>query len=80
MKKIILFLSLFLVGCNSTSIDNTTFTPSNKVQVVLMYGQSNMEGHTYKQYLINILNRFNNNKYKLERLLTIMRSNSLSAE
>ena len=36
MKKIILFLSLFLVGCNSTSIDNTTFTPSNKVQVVLM--------------------------------------------
>lgn len=64
MKKIVLVLSLFLVGCNSTSIDNTTFIPSNKVQVVLMYGQSNMEGHTYKQYLINTMGEEKTLKYK----------------
>ncbi len=65
MKKkwLISVLSFFLIGCGKTDSVPTEATeaPSveidNKVQVVLMYGQSNMEGHTYKENLIGTVGK-----------------------
>lgn len=54
----LLLVSTFLfmsTSCsNNTSSDQTTSTSNgddNKVQVVILLGQSNMEGHTYSQFL-----------------------------
>lgn len=56
MKKIFLIymmLPVFLTGCaNKENNSNEDPVQDNKVQVVVMMGQSNMEGHTYSQYLI----------------------------
>ena len=55
MKKRILslmILSSLLISCNETKEPIIDTEQDNKVQVVLMLGQSNMEGHTHSQYLI----------------------------
>ncbi|MCI7632978.1 MAG: hypothetical protein MSS80_02925, partial [Mollicutes bacterium] len=55
MKKRILslmILSGLLISCNESKEDIIDTEQDNKVQVVLMLGQSNMEGHTHSQYLI----------------------------
>ena len=55
MKKRILslmILSSLLMSCNETKEPIINSEQDNKVQVVLMLGQSNMEGHTHSQYLI----------------------------
>ena len=55
MKKRILslmILSSLLMSCNESKEDIIDTEQDNKVQVVLMLGQSNMEGNTHSQYLI----------------------------
>lgn len=55
-KKIFAFMILpsLLMSCGSANSNGSNDDPQdNKVQVVLMLGQSNMEGHTHSQYLLN---------------------------
>lgn len=72
MKKLktFVFLSLLLTGCKnslpSSSEKDSIATEekiSNKVQVVLMYGQSNMEGHTHKEYLVSTMGKEKTKEY-----------------
>lgn len=61
MRKTMLWIALLLVGCagnpspetGGTSASDSSEEFSNKVQVIVLMGQSNMEGHTYVKYLPN---------------------------
>lgn len=69
MKKTVLLLLPLLLGCGGQTSSSSTSpsgssSPSssseddlipNMAQVILMFGQSNMEGHTYSQYLLNTM-------------------------
>lgn len=59
IKKTILIMGLaaILSSCGNTNQNNNEepIEQNNKVQVVLLLGQSNMEGHTYSQYLVKTM-------------------------
>ena len=68
MKKTFLLLLPLLLGCggqtssssgpsgsSSSSSSSQDDGIPNMAQVILMFGQSNMEGHTYSQYLLNTM-------------------------
>lgn len=77
MKKTVLLLLPLLLGCggqtssSSTSPSGSSFPSSsseddlipNMAQVILMFGQSNMEGHTYSQYLLNTMGEEKSKEY-----------------
>lgn len=70
MYKILLTLCLLcLVGCSQPVDKPEKEDPvveeeiSNKIQVVLMFGQSNMEGHTHSRYLLNTVGTEKSKEY-----------------
>lgn len=72
-KPIVLLLPILLMtSCQSkdttlsvdTSDTATSEEISNKVQVILLYGQSNMEGHTKKEYLVSTVGKDKTYEYK----------------
>lgn len=62
-KQFLILCSLLLVGCGKETTKESNVPPSTTeeddktAQVILMYGQSNMEGNSYKQYLVQTVGK-----------------------